>query len=147
MDTCLCTFFDQICVCRCIQDTLILCTLYMYSQLTERHTGFRTNALYDTPYRRQVFKQSRFSLLFWIMIQNNSMRQNYVLVLTRARQLQPFFQIRHRISYGDSTRLQILETVWIVRGNKVLFLGHTGVCLDSSWVFSQTTVKFFSELN
>ena len=59
----------------------------------------------NIPYCRYVFKQSRFSSVFWIMIQNNSIRQNDVLALTRAKQLQPFFRIRHRISYRGSTRL------------------------------------------
>ena len=71
------------------------------------------------PYRRKVFKQSRFSSVFWTMIQNNSMWLHDILVLTRARRFQPSFRIRHRISYRDSTRLRILESVWIFTGNTV----------------------------
>ena len=64
---------------------------------------------------RQTFKQSRFSLVFWSKIKSNSIQTDNVVVLTKARLLKFFFRIKHRISYGGSTRLHILESVWIFR--------------------------------
>ena len=48
------------------------------------------------------------------MTQNHSTQKDEDLVFTRARQVQPFFPIKHRILYGDSTRLGTLESVWIL---------------------------------
>ena len=83
------------------------------------------------------------------MIQKNSMRQNGVLVLTRARRLQPFFQTRHCISYRDSTRLRILESVWIFTGNtySTLPLKHTTPLpiYWSQWFSSQNEIECFWE--
>ena len=44
------------------------------------------------------------------------MPQDDVPVLTRARWLQPFLQIKHRTSYGDCLQLRILKSVRMFRG-------------------------------
>ena len=38
-------------------------------------------------------------------------KQNDVTVLTEGGQLKHFFRIKHRIWYGDETRLRVLESV------------------------------------
>ena len=60
-----------------------------------------------------------FSSGFWSKIQSNSMHNNDVPVLTRARKMLPFFLMKRRISYGDSTRLWILQSVWKCRVHTV----------------------------
>ena len=58
--------------------------------------------------------------MFWSKIQNNSMQKNYVPVLTRAKQLQPVFRIKHRTSCSYSP----LESIWMCRGDTVVCDAH-----------------------
>ena len=57
-----------------------------------------------------------FLSVFGSKVQNTSMQNddNHP-VLTRTRQFYLLFRIEHRTSYGDSTQLRILESVWMFR--------------------------------
>ena len=68
-------------------------------------------------YTYWTFKQSRCSSAFWIKIQNDSMQNCDAWVLTRARQLQPFIRVKHRILHGVSARLRIIKSVQMCRGH------------------------------
>ena len=66
-------------------------------------------------YDHEISRQSRFSSGLWSRIYNNSMRENDVPVLARARQLQTFVRIKHQLPYGYSTRFQMIESVWMFK--------------------------------
>ena len=71
----------------------------------------------DLPYDCLTFKESRALLVLWSKIQNSSMRKSNMPVLTRARQLQPFSWIMHRISHGDSTVIIVYLLLYYPRIN------------------------------
>ena len=43
-------------------------------------------------------------------------------MLARARRLQLFFRIEHRMACGHSTQLRISESAWLLRDHQVLFV-------------------------
>ena len=67
------------------------------------------------------------------------MHKNDVPVLTRARKCQPFFRIKQRISFGNSTRLPILESVWMFTGYTV---HHPSVVCNKSCSFWVVAVGY-----
>ena len=77
----------------------------------------------STSYTARPFNVQAIMFVFGALKQDPEQRhiKYSVWMLTTARQLKNFFRMKHRILYDVSTRLQILESVWMFRGHTVEF--------------------------